>query len=223
MGMAISHELANRLGAEIDVVSELGRGSTFTLSVPVGLPRPELHVGAFELKELPIKAAHIEPLELSPTAPEKPASSLSSADKLRVLCVDDSTVALRLLTTLCQKAGVEWRQAEDGQIAVDLFHKEVFDVVLTDLTMPNLDGLRAAIAMREIELDENRPRSKIVIISAAAEVTHPPPEIDQWCVSSVDARLTGAGCSRAHSSWRRCARCSSPIKPRRVPRLCSFA
>ena len=59
-------------------------------------------------------------------------------------------------------------------------------VVLSDLTMPRMNGIEAARQMREIEAeDPPRRRSTIVIISAAAESATCPPEIDSWKVRSV--------------------------------------
>lgn len=56
-------------------------------------------------------------------------------------------------------------------------------VVLSDLTMPNLNGIEAAREMRAIEAaDRSRRRSMITIISAAAESAICPPEIDAWKV-----------------------------------------
>ena len=66
----------------------------------------------------------------------------------RVLVVDDETRMRRVLEIMLQKMGLETRAAHNGQEALTLAQKESFDLVLTDLKMPEMDGLTLLDALR---------------------------------------------------------------------------
>ncbi len=66
----------------------------------------------------------------------------------RVLVVDDETRMRRVLEIMLQKMGLETRVAHNGQEALALAQKESFDLVLTDLRMPEMDGLALLDALR---------------------------------------------------------------------------
>ena len=66
----------------------------------------------------------------------------------RVLMVDDSAVIRRLLASRLRTAGYEVAEASDGQDALESFRREPFQVVITDVSMPRLDGLELLEALR---------------------------------------------------------------------------
>jgi len=60
---------------------------------------------------------------------------------MRVLTVDDSPTILSMLNHVLKEAGFEVVQAEDGQKGLDAMEGEEFDVVITDINMPVMDGI----------------------------------------------------------------------------------
>jgi len=60
---------------------------------------------------------------------------------MRILTVDDSRTMLSMLQHTLNGAGFEVSQAEDGQQGLDILNKEEFDVVITDINMPIMDGI----------------------------------------------------------------------------------
>ncbi len=60
---------------------------------------------------------------------------------MRVLTVDDSPTILAMLRHVLNQAGFEVVQAEDGQKGLDAMEGEEFDVVITDINMPVMDGI----------------------------------------------------------------------------------
>ena len=60
---------------------------------------------------------------------------------MRVLTVDDSPTILSMLDHALKKAGFEVTQAEDGQKGLDAMAENDFDVVITDINMPVMDGI----------------------------------------------------------------------------------
>lgn len=58
-----------------------------------------------------------------------------------VLIVDDEADISEVLADICQTSGRSFRFAENGQVALDILHKETIDLVVCDFTMPVMDGI----------------------------------------------------------------------------------
>jgi len=78
----------------------------------------------------------------------------------RILVVDDDETIRRALVQVLRRAGYEARGAENGLEALDVIKAEQFDLVATDLVMPELDGLELIK-----ELAHARPGIKVIAIS----------------------------------------------------------
>ncbi|MGA3127138.1 MAG: response regulator [Candidatus Korobacteraceae bacterium] len=83
--------------------------------------------------------------------------------KLRVLVVDDEKVIADTLTIILNKAGYNASAAYTGNQAVDLARSEKPDLVITDVIMPDMNGIEAAIHIREF-----LPACKILLFSGQA-------------------------------------------------------
>ena len=89
-----------------------------------------------------------------------------------ILVVDDAVSILKLMShTLKTKAEAIVTQAKDGQQAVEECEKQQFDLILTDIQMPVLDGFGEAKCIRAMEKERGLPRQFIVGISANTQVT----------------------------------------------------
>jgi CheY-like chemotaxis protein len=75
----------------------------------------------------------------------------------RALVVDDDPVIRRLVCAMLRTAAIPSLQAEDGQEAWDLLQRETIDVVITDRSMPKMDGLQLLRAMRGSPAHANIP------------------------------------------------------------------
>lgn len=69
----------------------------------------------------------------------------------RILAVDDSPSMLRMVTLTLASGGHSVAQAADGCEALAAAHGEVFDIVVTDVNMPNMDGIELVHALRGLE------------------------------------------------------------------------
>ena len=115
LGLSISHEIVSQCGGRIDVVSEEGKGTTFTVVLPASAETPSTR---------PLPRAH--------------AALLSGA---RVLVVDDEPALRRTLRRTLGREN-EVVLAASGEEALTLLEKEpAFDVVLCDLMMPGFSGI----------------------------------------------------------------------------------
>lgn len=160
LGLSISSHLVHALGGELSVISEPGRGSTFSFFIT-----PFIEAESQFIKEIPNEES----------APKQPVSEHLSL-RGRVLFADDALDNRRLVDHLLKKAGIEPVLVEDGQQAIERAIQEEFDLILLDVQMPNVDGLSAARALRKAGL--NTP---IVSLSAGAMTSDVMKAIEAGC------------------------------------------
>lgn len=139
LGLTISRRLAEILGGTIEVESEVGVGSNFTLVLPLDCPE-----GVPFVDSLPDDFAHRKHCGLGSTI-------YTDDNKLfgRVLLAEDGKDNQKLISRVLIKAGLSVEIVESGQEAIDaLCDTEEFDLVLMDMQMPVLDGYTAVRTLR---------------------------------------------------------------------------
>ena len=136
LGLAICKEFATLMGGDIQAASVEGEGSTFTVRVVLGDAESE--------EETQCPEDEVLGALLSPELSEAFAESVP----LQILVVDDNPVNRRVAQRLLQKLGYEPHLAPSGQAAIEATAAENFDLVLMDLSMPEVDGFEASEAIR---------------------------------------------------------------------------
>ncbi len=143
LGLSISRELAAKLGGQIDVVSERGKGSTFTLYLPIGIQQEVNEVAKVTAVSTPLP-----PLTAVPEAP--PASSpapfipddratLQSGDKHLLLIEDDPKFA-KIVHTFAGEHGFKCLLAADGTTGLALVREYQPQAIILDLNLPDMSG-----------------------------------------------------------------------------------
>ncbi len=110
----------------------------------------------------------IERLSLKPAAPQAapravPAKATAS---FHVLLAEDNPVNTLLIRELLRRRGHKVTEVTSGEAAVKAMEEGIFDLVLTDIHMPGMDGIEAAKAIRRNEARAGRSRTPIVALTA---------------------------------------------------------
>ena len=106
---------------------------------------------------------------LSATKTHGDASIVSG---LSILLVDDAITILKMASYLLTKAGAKVTVAKNGQEAVEQTKLAVFDVIITDIQMPVLDGFEASRMIRDAEIASGSSPKTIIGISASSRQTY---------------------------------------------------
>ena len=141
LGMPIVKNLVTRMGGQIAVSSVLGKGTTFSVTIP------------FDASEVSAPEPQV--------APQNPAQ----LEGRNILLAEDNLLNMEIATELLKMRGANITPAEDGRKAFEAFQASpphFFDAVLMDMQMPEMDGCQSTRAIRAL----GRPDAKTVPIIA---------------------------------------------------------
>ena len=184
IGLALVQELAKLHGGSVRVESELDRGSTFIVTIPLGkehLPKERIgaartldstgvSAGAYVQEALhwtastqdiaeDIEVATLVSRKAAPSSPQSQSQQLS-----RILLADDNADLRQYLETLLSQR-YRVMPCEDGQVALERARQTRPDLVLADVMMPRMDGFSLLRALRE---DANLRDVPVILLSARA-------------------------------------------------------
>ena len=144
LGLAITKHFCEMLGGRIAVDSTPGKGSTFTVA-------------------LPLTAA---PAEVSKTEPIRAALPESEDERAVVMVVDDDQNSRHLLASIVRREGYRVMEATDGEAALALARENRPDIITLDVLMPRLDGWAVLAALKsDVELRD----IPVIIVTVLAD------------------------------------------------------
>ncbi|MEI6435626.1 MAG: PAS domain S-box protein [Bacteroidota bacterium] len=144
LGLTLSRELANLMGGNITVSSEVGKGSVFTFCV-------EIQEGKIH-PDQEIITSHVICIE-------------EGQGPFRILVVDDKPENLQVVVNLLKLTGFETMEAVNGEEAIEKFEKWSPHLILMDMRMPVMDGYEAT---RRIKSTEKGKQTPVVALTASS-------------------------------------------------------
>ena len=172
IGLALVRELAELHGGSVGAQSEPGHGSVFTVTIPFGtahLPPERIALGAALVvpevePRLFVEEAHWWSGHDEAATAVAPIGSVQAGRRGRILLADDNA-DLRDHVARLLRPHWDVTTAVDGRAALELAGESQFDLVLTDVMMPRLDGFGL---IAELRADERTRDVPIVVLSARA-------------------------------------------------------
>ena len=146
LGMAIVKNFVDLMNGSIEVESKLGKGSTFTITIP------------HKLADKDYTYRNIESLN---------ECDIDFKGK-RILLAEDNELNAEITTTILSKMGFEVKVVEDGILCVNEIQRQpanTYDLILMDIQMPNMDGYKATHCIRHLSQFE---KANIPIIAMSA-------------------------------------------------------
>ena len=133
LGLSITRQLIELLGGSIGVKSVEGKGTEFCFTLPFQKSAEERY-----------------------QVPGKEVQSLQYNTVKKILLVEDTLLNQKLTSIILRNNGFETTIAENGRIAVEILKEQMFDVILMDIQMPEMDGYEATCIIRD-KLNINTP------------------------------------------------------------------
>jgi len=140
MGLAAVYGTVREHEGSVELRTEPGRGTTFTLYLPVTTKEPA-------------------------PSPQPPVA-VDQAERGRILVVDDEPAVARVARDVLMGVGYDVDVCEGGRAALERFGPDRYDIVLLDITMPDVDGVEILRRLREAD-----PRARVLLMTGHASGT----------------------------------------------------
>jgi PAS domain S-box-containing protein len=136
LGLSMSYGIIKRFEGEIQVESNIGSGTTFTIILPIGSEVKEEAIAPF------------------------PSLMIKKGREARILVIDDEESVSSVLARILSQGNHQVTVAENGKEGIQLFEEKEFDIVLTDLGMPGMSGWEVCKAIKKMS-----PRTPVGMIT----------------------------------------------------------
>ena len=161
LGLSIGQRLARLMGGVIEIASELGKGTTMSLTLPLPVADPD---------SLPALEAKKEEAVSEAVLARRKAPSVEQAEEegSLVLVVDDHPINRLVLMRQVTMLGYATEEADDGRKALEKWKSGRFRLVITDVNMPEMGGYELSRAIRSLERASGGEHTLIIACTANA-------------------------------------------------------
>lgn len=153
LGMSITRSLVDQMNGNIDVRSEYGKGSVFTLMIPQGIRGYET-IGVFSEDSITSDNSN-KAEEHKFTAPEA-----------QILIVDDNKINLRVASALLKFSKIQIDTADSGMACLEKITQKRYNIILLDHRMPEMSGVETLV---RIKADNTHMCADVPIIAMTAD------------------------------------------------------
>lgn len=130
IGLSLVRTIAQEHGGVVSFDSEVGKGTEFRISLPLAT----------------------DPCEDLDIENKKEIKSVESKDKLQVLVVEDESDLREIMNFHFSKIGLSVHLAENGKIALEMIKSRTFDLIVSDISMPEMDGKMLFNAIGDLKI-----------------------------------------------------------------------
>ncbi len=152
LGLNIARDLAMLMGGNITVVSEYGKGSTFTVTIPQRI-----------IDKTPIISLD-NALKKDKYEQKSSSTNAYTAPDASILIVDDNSMNLTLMGALLKRTNIKLDLVESGRDALTACQSKKYDIIFMDHMMPEMDGIETLQQLRK----EPGPNQDSVVIALTA-------------------------------------------------------
>ncbi|SDF78412.1 His Kinase A (phospho-acceptor) domain-containing protein [Dyadobacter soli] len=145
LGLAICKRIVELHGGKISVESVLGKGSEFRIAIPMQVAEKQ--------KTVPMQVREVAQVDLRGK---------------KVLVADDTKLNLVLMSRLLEKHGLTFNLVRSGDDALELFEKQAYDLVITDINMPGMDGSELT---RQIRSNADHQKASTPVIGFTGDLS----------------------------------------------------
>ncbi|MDR0927548.1 MAG: response regulator [Ignavibacteria bacterium] len=148
LGLTIARNLLDLMGGRIDVVSELGKGSVFTVTIPMKI---EKDTNKIKQAIVPIDTSDKQPI---------------------ILLVEDNELNREVISTILDDYGMLVDAVSDGKTAIDKVSHKIYDLILMDIKMEGMDGLDTTRRIRALPATQNIPILALTAYTRKSDIIH---------------------------------------------------
>ena len=162
LGLSIVHKLVLLLEGTIDVQSTLGKGSCFTVVLPL------FPVGKSIVENKPFGSRIKKPSKDTDVSPEE-TDAVPAMKVIRVLLIDDDKIQLNLTAAMLKQHNIDAVCCEQLEELIEQLRSSTFDVLLTDIQMPAINGFDLVKLLRASNIPQAR-NIPVIAVTARSEM-----------------------------------------------------